>query len=79
MVLKLTIARVGALIWVLVYAGLLVCAVGLSLHDTHPNLGKALAISGLLSAAVGVALIGVRARMARSRAPGSTPHSEGNR
>jgi len=78
-VLKLTIARIGALVWVLIYAGLLVCAVGVSMHGTDPDLGKLLAVAGLLLVAVGAALIGVRARMTRARPPRSTSHSEGNR
>ena len=79
MVLKLTVARIGALVWVLVYGGLLVCAVGFSLHGTDPDLGKALVVAGMLLVAVGIALIGVRARMTRTRPPRSTSHPEGNR
>ena len=35
MVLKLSVARVEVLIWVLIYGGLLVFAVGLALREVH--------------------------------------------
>ena len=68
MVLKLTVPQVGALVWVLVYAGLLILAVGLALRGTDAAAGGALELAGILMALVGVVLIGVRSRMVRNAA-----------
>ena len=79
MVLKLTVPQVGALVWVLVYAGLLILAVGLAVRGTDADTGGALELAGILFALVGIVLIGVRARMARSATDPSTPPAERNR
>ncbi len=79
MVLKLTVSRVGALVWVLVYAGLLILTVGLALRGTDASTGGVLEASGVLLALVGIVLIGVRARMARTAAGPSTPPTERTR
>jgi hypothetical protein len=78
-VLKLTVPQVGALVWVLVYAGLLILAVGLALRGTDAAAGGALELAGILMALVGVVLIGVRSRMVRNAADPSTPPAEHTR
>jgi vacuolar-type H+-ATPase subunit I/STV1 len=76
MVLKLSVARVEALVWVLIYAGLLIFALGLALRRDDAGLGHVFWIAGLALAAGGVVLILVRARMmlrkAADRGPPST-------
>ena len=76
MVLKLTVPRVGALVWVLVYAGLLILTVGLALRGTDASTGGVLEAAGILIALLGVVLIGVRSRMVRTAADPSTPPTE---
>jgi hypothetical protein len=80
-VLKPSPSTLGVLIWVLIYAGLLVFAVGLAWREVHGLMAGTVSIAGLVIAAVGVGLIGYRARLMRSAAPpaadappASTPH-----
>jgi vacuolar-type H+-ATPase subunit I/STV1 len=61
--LKISVARVEVLVWVLIYAGLLVFGLGLALRDFDAVLGHVLWIAGAVIAAAGVVLIAVRARM----------------
>ena len=58
-----TTVRVEALIWVLVYAGLLTLGLGLAVQRRDDSLGWALAGFGLALATVGVVLIWLRSRM----------------
>ena len=55
--MKLSVARVEVLIWVLIYGGLLVLAVGLALRDVHGLLAGTVSLIGGVVAAVGVVLI----------------------
>ena len=57
------IARLHALIWVLIYGGLLTLVLGLFTRRSDAALGCSLMIVGALVAAVGVALIYVRSRL----------------
>ena len=68
MVLKLSVATVGVLIWVLIYGGLLLLAVGLAWRDVHGVMAGSVSIAGLAIAAAGVVLIWYRTRMLRSAA-----------
>jgi len=54
---------IEALIWVLIYGGLIVLCVGLAVADSLPATGTTLSVGGGVVAAVGVALIYVRSRM----------------
>ncbi|MEO6973592.1 MAG: hypothetical protein ABI135_09270 [Rhodoferax sp.] len=57
------IARLHALIWILIYGGLLTLVLGLFTRRSDAALGRTLMIVGALVAAVGVALIYVRSRL----------------
>lgn len=57
------VARLQALIWVLIYAGLLTLVLGLSVQRLDAATGWLLVASGALVAAVGVVLIYVRSRI----------------
>ena len=70
------LARLEALVWVCIYAGLLVLAAGLALRSTAPSLSGLAITSGAALAVVGVVLIWVRARRvadAARRAASSPP------
>jgi hypothetical protein len=58
-----SIARLQALIWILIYAGLLTLVLGLSAARIDPAVGWSLVLAGGLLAGVGVFLIWVRSRM----------------
>ena len=73
MVLKFTIARVGALVWALVYGGLLSFALGVALRDSDAQLGHGLSIAGLALASVGVCLVWVRSRMVARHSAAERP------
>ena len=55
--------RLHKLIWVLIYGGLLTLVLGIATSRTDGALGWSLAAGGGVAAAVGVALIAVRARL----------------
>jgi uncharacterized membrane protein len=56
-------STVEALVWVLVYGGLLLLCLGLFVARTDSTLGWVLVLAGAAIAAVGVVLIVVRSRM----------------
>jgi len=70
--LKLSAARVGVLIWVLIYGGLFVLAIGLALREVHGLLAGSVSIGGLAALAVGAALIWYRSRLLLRSAPPPT-------
>ena len=76
--MKLSVAKVEILIWVLIYGGLLILAVGLALREVHGLLAGSVSIGGLAVAAGGIVLIWYRTRMLRSASPpaagASTPN-----
>ncbi|MGH8805498.1 MAG: hypothetical protein ACREXN_12180 [Polaromonas sp.] len=57
------VARLQALIWVLIYGGLLTLILGLSVERTDEALGWSLVVGGGVVAAVGFVLIYVRSRI----------------
>lgn len=57
------VQRIETLVWVLLYGGLLVVGLGLSVQRSDATLGWSMVIVGAIVAAVGVVLIVVRARM----------------
>lgn len=66
----MTNANLDKLIWVLIYSGVALAAVGLWARDAAPLLGTALAIAGALDAATGAGLLWWRSR--RSEDPTRT-------
>lgn len=56
-------ARLHRLIWVLIYGGLLTLVLGLSVAPIDDDTAWSLIVGGGVAAAVGVALIVVRAKM----------------
>lgn len=58
-----SIARLHQLIWVLIYAGLLILVLGLSLQRTDEVVGWFLVLGGALVTALGAVLIYVRSRL----------------
>ncbi len=58
-----SIARLQALIWILIYAGLLTLVLGLSAARIDHAVGWSLVLAGGIVAAVGFFLIWVRSRM----------------
>ena len=76
--MKLSAARVGVLIWVLIYGGLFVLAIGLALREVHGLLAGSVSIGGLVALTVGIVLIWYRSRLLRVAAPpavdASAPH-----
>lgn len=58
-----TVARLQALIWVLIYGGLLTLVLGLSVQRMDDAIGWSLVVGGGLAAAVGVVLIYVRSKI----------------
>ena len=57
------VARLQALIWILIYGGLLTLVLGLSVQRTDDAMGWSLVVGGGIVAAVGFALIYVRSRI----------------
>ena len=74
--MRLSVARVEVLIWVLIYGGLLVLAVGLALREVHGLLAGTVSLVGGLTTAVGVALIWIRSRMVNPRQPSAADASK---
>jgi hypothetical protein len=62
--LKLSPGRVGAMIWVLIYGGLLIFGLGVALSRGGLDYGWGVSIAGIAAAVVGVVLIYVRSRLA---------------
>ncbi len=58
-----SLARLQALVWVLIYGGLLTLVLGLSTQRTDDALGWSLVVLGAGAAAAGFALIWVRSRL----------------
>ena len=63
-----TLKRLQALIWILIYGGLLTLVLGLATQAQDEELGQCLVLSGGIVAALGAALIYVRSRL-RPTAP----------
>jgi vacuolar-type H+-ATPase subunit I/STV1 len=61
--LKLSTARIEVLIWVLIYAGMLSCGLGIALSRGGKGYGREVAAAGMVAAVVGVVLIWVRSRI----------------
>jgi vacuolar-type H+-ATPase subunit I/STV1 len=73
-VLRLTVARIEVLVWLLIYGGMLVIAVGFALRELHSLLAPAFGVTGLALIALGAALVWLRSRrVARPPAPSQPP------
>jgi hypothetical protein len=57
------VARLQALIWVLIYGGLLTLVLGLSVERVDDAIGWSMVVAGGIVAAVGFVLIYVRSRV----------------
>jgi hypothetical protein len=57
--------KLEALVWVLIYGGLLTLSLGVFVQRLHDPIGWTLTIAGALAAAVGAVLIWVRSRLPR--------------
>jgi vacuolar-type H+-ATPase subunit I/STV1 len=60
-------ARIESLVWVLIYGGLLACAVGIALWRAGEVHGAGLIAFGIIAALAGIVLIFVRSRMPEPR------------
>ncbi len=76
--MKLSAPRVGVLIWVFIYGGLFVLAIGLALREVHGLLAGSVSIGGLAALVVGIALIWYRSRLLRVAAPPAVDASAPN-
>ena len=56
-------ARVGLLIWVLIYGGLLACGLGIALSRGGHGYGWGIVVAGAAMAVVGALLVWLRSRM----------------
>ena len=61
--MKLSPGRIGALVWVLIYGGLLLCAMGVALSRGGLDYGWSVSVAGIAAAVAGVVLIYVRSRL----------------
>jgi hypothetical protein len=61
--LKLSAGRIEALVWVLVYGGLLVFGLGVALSRGARDYGWSVSVAGIVIAVAGVVLVYVRSRM----------------
>lgn len=59
----MTVQRIEALVWVLIYGGLLAVCLGWFLSPARGPWGELLSTGGAIAAAAGVVLIVVRSRM----------------
>ena len=58
-----TAQRIETWVWVLIYLGLLLFGLGLSVQRAAPSLGWMMTVTGIGLGAVGIALIYVRSRL----------------
>jgi hypothetical protein len=61
------LARLEALIWVLIYSGLFGVVLGIVTNDAAPALAWSLGVTGACICAVGIVLIWVRSRLTDDR------------
>jgi hypothetical protein len=63
-VLSLSLGRLDALIWALIYAGLVGIALALALRAATPELALVAGVGGIVGLVAGIALVAYRARVA---------------
>ena len=71
-----TLARLDALVWILIFGGLLVLILGIASHDVAVIAGWSLTALGGTAAAAGVVLIFVRSRLREAPPAPSTNDKE---
>jgi hypothetical protein len=59
----MTPKRLQTWVWLLIYAGIILLALGLSVQRSDASLGWGIAAPGMASIALGIVLIWVRSRM----------------
>ena len=69
------LGRLDALIWALIYAGLLGIALALALRSATPELAIVVGAGGVVMLAAGLALVACRARLARRGLEADRPPS----
>ena len=62
-----TAARIQKWTWILIYVGIVLLALGLSVQRTDAALGWGIAAPGIAAIVVGIALIWLRSRMANEK------------
>ena len=62
--MKVSAARIGVLVWVLIYGGLLACGLGIALSRGGHGYGWGFVATGLAAAALGAVLVWWRSRIA---------------
>ena len=67
----MTAKRIETWVWVLVYGGLILLALGLSVRSGDASLGWGIAAVGVVLALIGAVLVWVRSRMKETK--GTTP------
>ncbi len=67
--MKISTARLGTLIWMLVYGGLFAIAIGVAMKRNGADYGELLLVAGALAVIVGAVLVWVRSRMAEPPPP----------
>ena len=67
--MKVSAGRVGALVWILIYGGLLLSGLGVALSREGQDYGWGVCAAGIAAALAGALLIWVRSRMAGSVGP----------
>jgi membrane protein DedA with SNARE-associated domain len=50
-------------VWILIYAGMILFALGMAVRQRDPALGGAIALPGVALVAIGIVLIWIRSRM----------------
>ena len=65
--MNLSVARVEALVWILIYGGLLGASLGFAFGRNGKAFGWALIVAGALAVVAGAVLIWVRSRMSGPR------------
>jgi membrane protein DedA with SNARE-associated domain len=63
--------RIDVWVWVLVYAGLILLGLGLSVQRSDASLGWGIAVVGVVSMLIGAVLVWVRSRMKETK--GTSP------
>ena len=61
-----TVARIQKWTWILIFLGMVVLALGLSVQRSDASLGWGIAVAGAVSIAAGIVLIWLRSRMSGS-------------
>jgi hypothetical protein len=64
-----TAQRIEKWCWILIFVGMILLALGLSVQRSDAALGWTIAVPGIVSIAVGIVLIWIRSRMKNTNEP----------